>query len=151
MINLNIHKINLGTVSTLLWFSIQILKKVIEQLKIIVTMNNILSTNHTSIYKLLFVLFFAGICNLPFKCNAQEYSKLDEVPQWVKEKVNHEEYKLWEVMSSVFQIDYSFLKKRYLSRKKKRNTSPLAKHCVKNPKWFIQYRKRLFILCSWWI
>ena len=27
-------------------------------------------------------------------------------------------------------------------------TSPLAKHCVKNPKWFIQYRKRLFILCS---
>ena len=51
-------------------------------------MNNILSTNHTSIYKLLFVLFFAGICNLPFKCNAQEYSKLDEVPQWVKEKVN---------------------------------------------------------------
>ena len=74
-------------------------------------MNNILSTNHTSIYKLLFVLFFAGICNLPFKCNAQEYSKLDEVPQWVKEKVSHEEYKLWEVMSSVFQIDYSFLKK----------------------------------------
>ena len=41
-------------------------------------MNNILSTNHTSIYKLLFVLFFAGICNLPFKCNAQEY------PNWTK-------------------------------------------------------------------
>ena len=38
-----------------------------------------------------------------------------------------------------------FSQKRYLSRKKKRNTSPLAKHCVKNPKWFIQYRKRLFI------
>lgn len=110
-------------------------------------MNNILNTNHTSIYKLLFVLFFAGICNLPFKCNAQEYSKLDEVPQWVKEKVNHEEYKLWEVMSSVFQIDYSFLKKISL-KKEKRNTSPLAKYCVKNPKWFIQYRKRLFILCS---
>ena len=73
-------------------------------------MNNILSTNHTSIYKLLFVLFFAGICNLPFKCNAQEYSKLDEVPQWVKEKVSHEEYKLWEVMSSVFQIDYNIEK-----------------------------------------
>ena len=82
-------------------------------------MNNILSTNHTSIYKLLFVLFFAGICNLPFKCNAQEYSKLDEVPQWVKEKVNHEEYKLWEVMSSVFQIDYSFLKKDISQERKK--------------------------------
>jgi endo-alpha-1,4-polygalactosaminidase (GH114 family) len=95
------------------------LKKVIEQLKIIVTMNNILSTNHTSIYKLLFVLFFAGICNLPFKCNAQEYSKLDEVPQWVKEKVSHEEYKLWEVMSSVFQIDYSFLKKDISQERKK--------------------------------
>lgn len=96
------------------------LEKVIEQLKIIVTMNNILSTNHTSIYKLLFVLFFAGICNLPFKCNAQEYSKLDEVPQWVKEKVNHEEYKLWEVMSSVFQIDYSFLKKDISQERKKK-------------------------------
>ena len=82
-------------------------------------MNNILNTNHTSIYKLLFVLFFAGICNLPFKCNAQEYSKLDEVPQWVKEKVNHEEYKLWEVMSSVFQIDYSFLKKDISQERKK--------------------------------
>ena len=45
-------------------------------------------------------------------------------------------------------FDKDFIKKIYESRKKKRNTSPLAKHCVKNPKWFIQYRKRLFILCS---
>ncbi|MFT0230811.1 hypothetical protein [Bacteroides faecis] len=111
-------------------------------------MKNISSTNHTSIYKLLFILFFAGVCNLQFKCNAQEYSKLDEVPQWVKEKVSPEEYKLWEVMSSVFQIDYSFLKKKYISRKKKRNTSPLAKHCTKNPKWLIQCRERYIVLCS---
>lgn len=83
-------------------------------------MKNISSTNHTSIYKLLFILFFAGVCNLQFKCNAQEYSKLDEVPQWVKEKVSPEEYKLWEVMSSVFQIDYSFLKKIYLKKEEKK-------------------------------
>ena len=44
---------------------------------------------------------------------------MDEVPQWVKEKVNHEEYKLWEVMSSVFQIDYSFLKKDISQERKK--------------------------------
>lgn len=41
---------------------------------------------------------------------AQEYSKLNEVPQWVKDKVTPEEYELWKVMSTVFQVDYSFLK-----------------------------------------
>lgn len=56
---------------------------------------------------------------MQFECNAQEYSKLDEVPQWVKEKVNPEEYKLWEVMSSVFQIDYSFLKKDISQERRK--------------------------------
>lgn len=44
---------------------------------------------------------------------------MDEVPQWVKEKVSPEEYKLWEVMSSVFQIDYSFLKKNISQERRK--------------------------------
>ena len=41
----------------------------------------------------------------------QEYSPLNVVPEWVKEKVSPEEYELWKTLSSRYEIDYSFLKK----------------------------------------
>ena len=90
-------------------------------------MNNILSTNHTSIYKLLFVLFLQGFVICHFKCNAQEY-QIGRKPQWVKEKVNHEEYKPWEVLSSVFKLTTLF-SKRYLPKKKKEILHPCKTLC----------------------
>lgn len=66
-------------------------------------MKNIFSL---SLLALCWILLFG----LPTKSDAQEYSKLNEVPQWVKVKVTPEEYELWKIMSTVFQVDYSFLK-----------------------------------------
>lgn len=60
----------------------------------------------------ILLLFVLHVClyNLPFNSYAQEYSKLNEVPEWVKNRVTPEEYELWKTMSEVYQIDYSFLK-----------------------------------------
>lgn len=81
-------------------------------------MNNILSTNHTSIYKLLFVLFLQGfvICHL----NAM----LRNTPNWTK---YHSGSKKKLIMRNInygkswvlfFKLTTLF-SKRYLSRKKK--------------------------------
>lgn len=59
---------------------------------------------------LLLVLCWIILFAISANSYAQEYSKLNEVPQWVKAKVTPEEYELWKVMSTVFQVDYSFLK-----------------------------------------
>ena len=37
-------------------------------------------------------------------------SPLNDVPKWVKQSVSPEEYEAWETLSSMFYIDYSFLK-----------------------------------------
>lgn len=66
-------------------------------------MSNIFKSSFSVIYCL--ILF-----SLSTNSYAQEYSKLNEVPQWVKGKVTPEEYELWKVISTVFQVDYSFLK-----------------------------------------
>ncbi len=54
---------------------------------------------------------------------------LDSVPQWVQEKVSEEEYKLWKTMSSVFRIDYSFLKKELSLEKRKEFYNSLKQMC----------------------
>lgn len=38
-----------------------------------------------------------------------EYMPLNVIPDWAREKMTEEEYELWEVMSTKFKIDYSFL------------------------------------------
>lgn len=40
-----------------------------------------------------------------------EYMPLNVIPDWVKVKVTEEEYALWKTMSSIYEIDYSFLEK----------------------------------------
>lgn len=41
--------------------------------------------------------------------NQPEYMPLNVIPDWAKQKMTDEEYALWTIMSSVYEIDYSFL------------------------------------------
>lgn len=50
-----------------------------------------------------------------------EFMPLDSVPEWIKEKVSPEEYALWEILSTKYNIDYTFLKW---------NISTKAKDCI---------------------
>ena len=49
----------------------------------------------------------------------QEYSPVGVIPDWVEEKVSVEEFQLWKTMSSVYQVDYNFLKQEISFDKKK--------------------------------
>lgn len=37
------------------------------------------------------------------------FMPLDSVPEWVRDKTTYEEYELWKIMSTRYQINYSFL------------------------------------------
>lgn len=39
----------------------------------------------------------------------QVFMPLDSIPEWVKEKTTSEEYQLWKIMSTRYEINYSFL------------------------------------------
>lgn len=63
----------------------------------------------------LFCIFFLSFVAL-YAQKAQEvpspeYSPVGVVPDWVKEKVSTEEFQLWKTMSSIFEVDYSFLRR----------------------------------------
>lgn len=60
-------------------------------------------------------------------CNV--YTPVDSVPEWVKEKVTQEEYNLWKTMSSVYQIDYSFLKRNIPNDKRNHFYSGIKQMC----------------------
>lgn len=46
------------------------------------------------------------------------FMPVDSVPEWIKEKVSSEEYKLWETVSSKFKIDYSILEHSLTQKQK---------------------------------
>lgn len=46
------------------------------------------------------------------------YMPLDSIPEWVKEKVSQDEYELWEIMSTKYEIDYSILKEELSTSQK---------------------------------
>ena len=48
-----------------------------------------------------------------------EYAPLNTIPDWVSEKVTPKEYELWRTMSSMVEINYSFLKKDISEKRKK--------------------------------
>ena len=48
-----------------------------------------------------------------------EYAPLNTIPDWVSEKVTPKEYELWRTMSSMYEINYSFLKKDISEKRKK--------------------------------
>lgn len=39
----------------------------------------------------------------------REYMPLGMIPEWVKFRVSSEEYELWKVLSSKYEVDYSIL------------------------------------------
>lgn len=39
-----------------------------------------------------------------------EYASLNEVPEWVRERVTVEEYDMWKIVSSRYFVDYAFLR-----------------------------------------
>lgn len=53
----------------------------------------------------IFCITFANAQSTHVGC-----SPLNDVPEWVKQSVSPEEYEAWETLSSMFYIDYSFLK-----------------------------------------
>ncbi|MDD3038314.1 hypothetical protein [Bacteroides sp.] len=78
--------------------------------------------------KYLIVLLWV-IFNSQLLQSQEIYTPLDSIPEWVKNKVTVEEYNLWKIMSSVFRIDYSFLKQDISSGKRLRLYDNLRQIC----------------------
>ncbi|MDD3038313.1 hypothetical protein [Bacteroides sp.] len=61
------------------------------------------------------------------------YMPLDTVPEWVKKKVTLEEYELWKIMSSKYEINYSVLEEE-LSQRQKDSVYSIIRPLVQNIK-----------------
>ncbi|WP_394853809.1 hypothetical protein [Bacteroides thetaiotaomicron] len=75
---------------------------------------------------------------------------LRNTPNWTKYHSGSKKKLIMRIMGShefCFQIDYSFLKKD-ISQERKKEILHLLQNTVSRIQRFIQYRKRLFILCS---
>lgn len=60
-----------------------------------------------------------------------EYSPLNFVPDWVQTKVTPDEYELWKVLSTRYEIDYSFLRKDVSIERKNEIYDCVDKLCEK--------------------
>lgn len=100
--------------------------------------------------RILFLLIFVlGIS--PCKVIAQQIYKeedakdlvtpLDSVPQWVQDKVTPEEYRLWQTMSRIFQINYSFLNRDFPSEKREQFYNDIKQLCESIERGECSYKK----------
>ena len=76
-----------------------------------------------------FIVLLCVIFNSQLLKSQEMYTPLDSIPEWVKNKVTVEEYNLWKIMSSVFRIDYSFMKQDISSEKRLRLYDYLRQMC----------------------
>lgn len=58
------------------------------------------------------------------------YMALDSVPEWVKREVTSEQYDLWKILSSKYEIDYSFMKDQLTEKRKAHIYSGISRMCT---------------------
>lgn len=58
------------------------------------------------------------------------YMALDSVPEWIKSEVTSEQYDLWKILSSKYEIDYSFMKGQLTEKRKAHIYSGVSRICM---------------------
>ena len=60
----------------------------------------------------------AALSSIDTAIVAEEYMPVGVMPDWAKEKMGEEEYRLWEIVGNHYQVDYSFLNSAYYQNNK---------------------------------